>query len=126
MSNEEVEGMKPLPVHVVNQAPAIEEPQWVYNTVYGIVTLTPTDAHKQLLPASSVGHRVQAWAQALDDDACLSGNESDAKKNSGTIVPAKNTTPYPINDSGAVFVAVSTFAGATSRITFSATYRTRA
>lgn len=117
--------MKPLPVHVVNQPAAIPEPEWVYNTVYGTVTLIVGDAHKQLLPVSSAGHRVCAWVQALDDDVVISGNESDATKGSGTIVPKTNTTPYPLNDSGAVFVAVTAIAGAQSRVTYSATYRTR-
>lgn len=113
---------EPIPVHVVS-APAVkpEEITAVYLTVELQLVDTDTVASSLLLPAST--KRVGAYVQALDDDVIISGNESDARKGAGTVVPHTNTTPWPINDHGVVYVACRQLGGAKSRVSLCAWYR---
>lgn len=104
----------------IDKMPAPARP--VYRSTYVTVTLTAAGTAEQLLPASR--DRVIAYAQARDDDVCIHGNQSDAESGHGAIIPKANTAPWPIQDSEAVYVAATTLAGATSRITLTVVHCT--
>ncbi len=108
-----------IPVHVVNQ-PADKRTR--YRTTFRQMVLTPGDAWQLLLPPSEL--RYVAHVQALDDDVILAATQSDAQNGVGMRLPKANTAPWPVYESGDVYVAVPTFAGATSRVSMTVVYRT--
>lgn len=108
-----------IPVRVVNH-PAARRPR--YRTVFQTITITADEPAQELLPASD--DRKIVYVQALDDDVVISGNRSEAAFGAGTIVRKTNTQPWPVQESGPVYVAVPTFGAATSRVTLAAVYCT--
>lgn len=113
---------EPILVHVASVPPVKpEEITAVYLTISLQLVDTDTVASSLLLPPST--KRLGAYVQALDDDVIISGNESDARKGAGTVVPHANTCPWPINDHGVVYVACRQLGGPVSRVTVCAYYR---
>lgn len=110
-----------MDVRVVEQPAA--PPAEVLTGRYLLVTLTDVDTAEMLLPQSH--NRVCAYVQPLDDDVVIAGQASDAENGSGTHIPKTNTSPYEVYDQGAVYVGVPVMAGASSRVSVSATYRGR-
>lgn len=95
-----------------------------YHGVYRTVTLTAAAAGKEIAIPSV--DRVCLYVQALDDDICISQNQSDAEKGAGLIIPHTNTAPTPIYDQGIVYVAVpNNMGGPSSRVSVAAYYCTR-
>lgn len=88
-----------------------------YRTVFMTITLTADDPVQPLLPASD--DREIAYVQALDNDITL-GNSRGTAPN-GAVIPHTNLGPYPVKESGSVFVAMT--ASTDSRVSVTAVYR---
>lgn len=102
-----------LNVRVVAQPPARKA---VYRTTYYTVVLQAADGLPEPLLAAS-DDRVCAYVTAMDDDVVIHGNRNDAQKGAGAIIAKRLAAPFPLQDSAAVWCAVSgAMAGPTSRV----------
>lgn len=122
MSTPTREEVTPVPVALhASYVPLVAASETkIYRTLYNTLLLTSAGDAEEILPASD--NREIAWIQPLDDDCVVHGLASDAARGNGTRIPKANNAPYPIQDSGTVYVAVPVMAGASSRITISAVY----
>jgi hypothetical protein len=114
--------MTPVPIHLASTSVPIgpTEARKIYRATYFTLTLVTAGDAEPLLPVS--GNREIAWVQPLDDNIVINGLQSDAARGNGLIIPKTNGQPYPIQDSGSLFVSVPVLAGATSRVTVCAVY----
>lgn len=99
----------PLKVHVVADSTGPAAPSRQRRTTFHTVTLTADEPNQELLPASD--NRVIARIQPYETDVILSDNKSDSAKGAGTVVPKANTTPYPVEHNGPVYVCSVSAAG---------------
>lgn len=115
-------GVSVIPVHVTNLPAAPPVAKLRYRTVYNTVILSADDPVLELLPDSDF--RVSATVQALDADVVIGNNKAQGGRGSGTVIMASNTSPWPVCDSTAVYVAaVAALTGATTiRVSISAVY----
>jgi len=112
--------------HTVNVKITAPVPRGVerYHGVYRTVTIKATQTGQEICAPSD--ERVCMYVQALDDDACISRNQSDAEKGAGYIIPKNNSAPVPVYDQGTVYVAIpGALGGPSSRVAVAAYYCVR-
>lgn len=99
--------LAPVPVHITGTAPGALGAGAVHDTphktVYQTITFRTGDLTQPILPAS--GKRIVAYVQAITDNVVISSNASDAANSVGLTIPAANTAPWPIYDSGPVYAS---------------------
>lgn len=116
-------GIEAVRVHVAGSdvplgAPA--PPKRTRRTVFLTVTLTADDPAQPVLPASD--GRIRALVQALDADITLAATQGNAASLTGTVVPAANTAPYPVEHDGAVYAGAGVTGTDTARVAVTAVY----
>jgi len=125
MSTPTRETVTAVPVHIQSSSVKLGGDHYtptgkIYRTTYNTLLVTTAAQAEPILAASN--NREIAWIQPLDDDMVVHSVASDAARGNGTRIPKANNAPYPIQDSGTVFVAFPTIAGSSSRVSISAVY----